>query len=253
MLKQWRAIAEATAHICQTYGPVNVCDYPELHRLGLAPQVLRLDSKFTNDAVGKSVTLSCVKEIWGHRVASSSRDFLIEYARNAFEHGGASDVSIDFKDKAIVVMDNGAHFDPRQLAAEDAGRGGGLAYRRLVKYLSVGAIATRIHNSGINQMIIPLVRDLNDLMTHNPCALTVARDELKSGNIDFSAVQECDTVYVIAPDYATYSDRVKYEPLIEKAAELQSNVVLILPHASEDVVQYFQSLFPDTPILSWPS
>jgi hypothetical protein len=252
-LKQWRAIAEATARIWQQHGLVNACDYPEVQSLGLARQVLNLTATFTNQMVGESVTLSCVKDLWGHRIASSSRDFLIEYARNAFEHGGASEVLIDFRVRSIVVMDNGAHFDPRQLAAEDAGRGGGLAYRRLVKYLSVGAIAARIHASGTNQMIIPLVRDLSELITHNPCALTVSRDQLKSGGVDFSAVRQCDTVYVVAPGYATYSDREKYEPLIKKTAQLQSNVVLILSYASDDVVQYFQSLFPDTPILAWPS
>jgi hypothetical protein len=257
MLKQWRAIAETTARIRQQYGLVNACDFPEMQSLALAPQVLHLEAMFTNDVVGESVTLSCVNEIWGHRIASSSRDFLIEYARNAFEHGGASEVSLEFKGNAIVVTDNGRHFDPRQLAPENVGRGGGFAYRRLVKYLSVGAIAARIHDSGTNQMIIPLVRDLNDLITHNPCALSVTRDQLKSGTIDFRAVQECDTVYVVAPRYQTYSDRARYELLLGNAAQIPSqlpaNVVLILPYASEDVVQYFRSRFPDTPILAWPS
>jgi len=257
MLKQWRAIREATARIWQQYGLVNAWDYPEMQSLALAPQVLRLAATFTNDAVGESVTLSCVKEIWGHRIANSSRDFLIEYARNAFEHGGASEVSIEFKGKAIVVMDNGKHFDPRQLAHENAGSGGGLAYRRLVKYLSIGAIAARVHDSGTNQMIVPLVRDLDDLMTHNPCAITVRQDELKTGAIDFDTVRGCDTVYVVATPYATYSDRARYEHLLTKDAQLPSalpaNVVLILPYASEDVVEYFQSRFPDTRVLAWPT
>jgi hypothetical protein len=63
MLKQWRAIAEASARIRQQHGLVNACDYPEMQDLGLAQQVLRLDATFASEAVRESVTLSCVGEL----------------------------------------------------------------------------------------------------------------------------------------------------------------------------------------------
>jgi hypothetical protein len=100
MPRKWRVLAETRAGIRQQRGLVNASDYPEMHALELAPHVLHLSEGFANDIIGEAVTLSCIKDVWGYRIEGASRNFLIEYARNAFQHGAALAVTVEFKEKA---------------------------------------------------------------------------------------------------------------------------------------------------------
>jgi hypothetical protein len=253
MLKQWRAIAEQKAQFRQRYGDGRLYIFPHEHHLGLAPELLTLDASFTNDAVGQVMRLCCVREIWGGPLNEALRNFLIEYARNAFQHGNAQRVSVRFTDRSIVVLDDGIHYDLRSLAREGDGRGGGLAYRRLLTQLPIGATATRISASGTTELTIPLARDLTELERNNPCAIVVTHKDLRYGRVDFDRVSACDVIYLIAPEYFTSSDTERSKPVIARVMTLKPNVVLILPQASADVVHHFQTLFPGTTVLSWSS
>lgn len=206
MLRSWRSIAERKAQLRQAHGDIQLVGHPDLANIGLATDELSLAPGFSNSSVGAAVLFSCAAEIWGKPVADSVRDFLIEYARNAFEHAGATFVSVEFEVKGITVRDDGRHFNLHALAQTSFGRGGGMAYRALLSALLINAVSTSRSTLNKNVLHLPLVRDINGLIAHNPCALAISHEQLRLNSVDFSSIAQCDRAYVIAPDFMTYSD-----------------------------------------------
>ena len=251
MLCGWRAIAERKAQLRQAHGDIQFTGHRDLVDVGLAAEKLSLSQGFSNSSVGTVVLFCCVSEIWGKPVADAVRDFLIEYARNAFEHASATTVSVEFAAKGIVVRDDGQHFDVHTLAQPTFGRGGGMAYRALLSTLRISAISTCRSNSSENVLHLPLVGNANDLVVHNPCALAITHEQLRLNTVDFSSIVDCDRAYVVAPDFMTYSDGPWCERMLEAAMKFHSNVTLVIPHASAPVLDHYRKRFPNTEVLSW--
>jgi len=252
MLRSWRAIAEKKAQIRQAHGSeIKLIEHPDLAKIGLAPDCLTLDGSFVNTAIGNAVVLSCISEIWGKEVADSARDFLIEYSRNCFQHAHSTTVAIEFVGNGITVCDDGMPFDLHTLAQPDFGRGGGLAYRALLSKLRINAISTSTSASNSNVLTIPLVKDSAGLLAHNPCAVAISHEQLRSNNLDFSVFSSCSRAYVVAPDFMTYSDGPRCESVLEAAMKEHQNVVLVIPQASLDVIEDFRKRFPRTEVMSW--
>jgi hypothetical protein len=251
MLHGWRAIAETKAQLRQAYGDIQLAGHNELTNLGLASDHVTLTADFSNTVVGKAVLFSGVAEIWGKPVADSTRDFLIEYARNALDHGGATVVTVEFAAKGVIVRDDGQHFNVHAFAQPTFGRGGGMAYRTMLSTLRINAISSIRSASNQNVLHFPLVRDASDLVAHNPCALEITRVQLRRNMVDFSSLVNCDRAYVIAPDYMSYSDGPLCELVLTAAIAAHTNIALVIPHASAAVLAHFRKCFPDTDVLSW--
>jgi hypothetical protein len=251
MLRGWRNIAERKAQLRQAHGDIQFTGHRDLASIDLAADELCLTPGFSNSSVGTAVLLCCVAEIWGKPVADSVRDFLIEYARNAFEHASATTVSVEFAAKGMVVRDDGRHFNLHTLAQTSFGRGGGMAYRALLSALLINAISTSRSTSNENVLHLPLVGDANDLIAHNPCALAITHEQLRLNSVDFSSVADCDRAHVVAPDFMTYSDGPWCERMLKSALEIHKNVTLVIPQASAPVLGYYRKLFPNTEVLSW--
>lgn len=252
MLRGWRAVAEKKAQLRQAHGDdVQLIEHPDLAKLGLVPDRLTLDGNFLNTSVGNAVVFSCIAEIWGKEVADSARDFLIEYARNCFIHSKAQAVVIDFVENGITVCDDGTQFDLHTLAQPDFGRGGGLAYRALLSSLRINAVSTSRNASNNNVLTIPLVKDSAGLLAHNPCALAISHEQLRLNILDFSELSSCNRIYIVAPNFMTYSDGPRCETVLETAMKTHENVVLVIPQVSSAVLEHFRKRFPSTEVLSW--
>jgi hypothetical protein len=251
MLRGWRAIAEREAQLRQAHGDIQFTAHRDLIDVGLATEKLSLTSGFANSSVGTAVLFCCVAEIWGKTIADAVRDFLIEYARNAFEHAGAITVSVEFAAKGIVVKDDGLPFNLHTLAQASFGRGGGMAYRALLSALRINAISTCHNASSENVLHLPLVGNTRDLVAHNPCALAITHEQLRMNSVNFSSIVGCDRAFIVAPDFMTYSDGPWCEQVLQAAVAIHKNVSLVIPRVSAPVLDYYRKCFPNTEVLSW--
>lgn len=250
MLKQWRRLAEQRAQLRQAYGDIDFTYHSELVAVGLAPDSITLiPGPELSSKIGLAVRHAWLPDICGKDAADAVRDFLIEHARNAFSHGGATLVELEFTSKAIEVSDDGTPFAVANLAGPNT-RGGGMAYRALLDARHLGHASSK-RTGNKNHVHIPFVLDISDLPRVNPCAVALDHRDIRAGTLDFAQLSDCDRVFLIAPDFAVFSDGPMYERALGQALINRPNVVLIFPYASSRVIEHYARLFPTTKVETW--
>lgn len=252
MLKGWRAIVEKKAELRHAHGDMEFAGSRDLVRIGLVDDTLALTANDdVNGNVGNLVVHCCVADVWGRGVADSVRDFLIEYTKNAFEHAAATQVLIKVRPRDIVVEDNGHHFELHSLADHPMGRGGRLSYRALLGALKIHAVSSTFEPGNGNVVHVPLVWDSRELASTNPCAVTIDSSELRSPRVSFSQFSCCDTIYIIAPDFLSYSDLPGLGLIVKSAQTTQKRVAVIVSKVSDAVVEHSRGLLSGAEIISW--
>jgi len=250
MLMKWKALAEHRAQLRHAYGDKAPAHRYELMTVGMAPATLPLISgEDIAEPIGNYVRYSYLAEICGTEEAHSVRDFLIEYVRNALSHGAALNVEISFAANAISVVDDGAEYHVCGLSGPTA-RGGGRAFRVLCGSQRLGCASSRRVGKE-NHLHIPIVLSASELPRVNPCAITLSHSDIREGRVSASKYAGCDRVFVIARQFAVYSDGPAYARLVQKLSEDHSNVVLILPDVSAGVVEHYRQLLPKVEIVAW--
>ncbi|EUC20761.1 hypothetical protein [Paraburkholderia hospita] len=252
MLKGWRVIAEKKAELRHAHGDMEFAGSRELVRVGLVDDALALTANDdVNGTVGNLVVHCCVADIWGRGVADSVRDFLIEHTKNAFEHAAATQVLIKVHPRNIVVEDNGRHFELHSLADHPRGRGGRLAYRALLGALKIHAISSTFETLNGNVVHVPLVSDSRELAATNPCTASIDRSEFRSPRVSFSQFSYCDTIYIIAPDFLSYSDLPGLDLIVKSAQTTQKRIAVVVSKVSDAVIAHSRGLLSDVEIISW--
>lgn len=242
MLKQWRALAERRAQLRQAVG--SNFNRSDLVSIGLAPNYIPvLDTPEMNETIGRTVQLSWLADICGKEAAHTLRDFLIEYSRNAFSHGGATNISIEFRLNCVELSDDGAEFHLSQLHTGYS-RGGGKALSAILQSRELGRISSNRTVDGINSVHIPFVLEPLDLPAVSPCAIALSREMVRTGSLDVARFDYCDRVYVVAPNFVCYSDGPLFERVLKQMIAEYPNVILILPESSSQVIAHFRALFP---------
>jgi hypothetical protein len=250
MLRQWRRLAEQRAQLRQAYGDIDFTYHSELVAVGLAPDLVNLlPGSDLSSKIGLAVRHAWLPEICGKDAADAVRDFLIEHARNAFFHGGATSVEVKFIANAIEVADDGAPFSVANLAGPHT-RGGGMAYRALLEARHLGHASSR-RTGNKNHVHIPFVLDVSDLPRVNPCAVALDHEDIRAGIFDVAQLVGCDRVFFVAPDYAVFSDGPMYEGVLRQALIQHPNAVLIFPHTSSRVLEHYARLFPTAKVETW--
>ncbi len=252
MLKHWRLLAERRAHIRQAFGDIDLSNgHSELREIGLAPELLAVTaSTELNKTIGSGVQYACIADIAGKDVADTVRDFLVEYVRNALTHGGASEANVQIESKGIKVTDRGAPFQVSALLNAEA-RGGGMAYRALIETARIGSASYLRTVAGENQLHIPFVMSPRQLPGANPCAMTIDREQVIGGSIDFTSVENCDRIYLVAPDFSAYSDGPLFERALRQTINEHPGVVLIFPKISKGVLKHFKKVFAPAEVIEW--
>lgn len=250
MLAQWRRLAEQRARLRQAYGDIDFTNHSSLVAVGFAPDLISLvPSPELSFKIGSAVQHAWLSEICGKDSADKVRDFLIEYARNAFSHGGATLVDVKFTPKSIEVTDNGAAFALANLAGPKS-RGGGMAYRALLSDRHLGRASSRRVDTK-NHIHIPFVLNASDLPRMNPCAVALDHGDIRAGTFNFLQLEGCDRIYLVAPTFAVFSDVRVYEDVLRTILVKHSNVVLIFPQASSGVIEHYKQLLPTAKLETW--
>ncbi len=251
MLQQWKVLAERRAQLWQAYGNDIDAHLSDLVAVGLAPDKVAIqDDPEISEKVGSAVQFSWLVDICGKDVAHVLRDFLIEHCRNAFSHGGATKVNIDFHLNSIEIIDDGAEFHVAQLHSGQS-RGGGKALSVLRQIKALGHVSSHRNGNGTNAVHIPFVLGPLGLPDVNPCAIALSREAVRGNSLDVARFVSCDRVYVVAPNFVCYSDGPMFKKALWEMVNEHPNVVLILPEASEQVVAHFRELFPSTVVETW--
>jgi hypothetical protein len=209
MLKKWRELAELRARLELDLGhdvdlsPTDVSDHTLVEN-----SISFSGAGIENELIGNAVLDSCLPVLWGDELADATRDLLIELLRNAFQHGGAKKVQIQLEPKSIRFIEDGSEFDPWDLLTREQGGGGSAAVKRIVSGFGDLILTTFKRTANQNEIVLALARFVDDIKDFTQC---VAHVELRIGHtprtdVKLSVLESCKTVYVVLPDYLSYSD-----------------------------------------------
>jgi hypothetical protein len=252
MLKKWREIAERKAQIRQRHPGVQLTRHPELINIGTAVERLKLAADdYINQMIGQAIVHCYIEDIWGKSIADSIRDFIIEHAKNAFEHADAKSVTIRFQSREIVVEDDGKHFDPNTLIEHSHGRGGRAAYRALRNTLRLPTISSTNQSGTGNLVYLPLVANAWELEATNPCTVNIDIHNLLSSRLSFTSYASCDCIYIVAPKYMSYSEWTPLGRIVYSAQQTGKRIVVIVSKVSSGVIEFGREQLPDVEIVEW--
>ncbi|GGA29143.1 hypothetical protein [Dyella nitratireducens] len=251
MLKQWRVLAEKRAQLRQAYGDNAIKNHGELLSTGLAEDSVALEhTPDINEKIGIAVKNSWISDICGEEVARTLRDFVIEYARNAFMHGAATTLRVDFNQDSITVEDDGGEFQVVSLLSEDS-CGGGMAFRALLATKQLGYASSRRTGDKKNHLHIPFVTNPLDLPKANPCAISLSRQDAIFGHVNFSNLLHCDRIFIVAQGPVSYSDIPHFAGIARNLQKGNPKAILILPDVSRGVIARFREIYPSITIDTW--
>ena len=209
MLKKWRELAELRARLELNLGhdvdlsPSDISDHMLVQN-----SISFSGAGIENELIGNALHDSCLPVLWGNELADATRDLLIELLRNAFQHGGAKKVQIQLEPKSIRFIEDGSEFDPWDLLTREQGGGGSAAVKRIVSDFGDLILTTFKRTANQNEIVLALARFVDDVKDFTPCVAHVELRFRHSPRIDvkLSVLESCKTVYVVLPDYLSFSD-----------------------------------------------
>ena len=248
MLQEWKIVAETTVRIMQE----KHCSY-ESAQQHFAYQQLVAETIFVSDLGEESNIIGnllhdCGVELsWGREKVYAVRDLLIELTRNAFDHGKAKKINISINDSQVILRDDGLKFNLKTLS--DKGRGGKMAALILDGMQSKQILWAYYfeHNENINT--IALLTNTEQLEKITPCSITISKESLYRGGIEFKVSEACDDIYIIVPRYLVYSDIWGIQEGLAKLNLKGKIITIVSQHISRGVVEYYKKELPGVNIL----
>ena len=204
MLREWRQLAEEKAQILQENPHADVRRV--LSKRKLTPHSVEIPSiDGAGQVIGEMLDDCCIRSLWGEDVCLATRDALIEVAKNAFTHGGASEVSVTTDRQSIVMRYDGGAFDPRNLATVENPRGGAKSLELLGKQ-AVPVVTRWSRDGDCNVFQVGAPRTPSDVVDgFRPCSTQIRNG--RHGTLDSEVILDsCEAVYVVLPRYMTFSD-----------------------------------------------
>jgi hypothetical protein len=251
MLQKWRAIAEERARFLQTHGTMLGEGAPDYSGIGFPAGTFQVTTPSTeNIIIGEALRYSCVPEVWGFDLAERVRDFAIEVARNAFQHGQASTFDLEISPSTIRLLDNGAVFDIWSLSAKGEISGGRLAFAAMLDALSQRLIISGRRLRAANEIVISRITDSYELEDLTPCVARIDWKDLKEKTYEIVVDSACQIVYVVLPMYWTISDSVRLAQKIRRESHDPRRYVFVLEQASTTAVDVLRENFPESRIIT---
>jgi hypothetical protein len=251
MLQKWRAIAEERARFLQVHGSMLGQRAPDFSGIGFPIGTFQVcEASTENIVIGEALRYSCVPEVWGVELAERVRDFAIELARNAFQHGSASTFDLEISPASIRLTDNGAAFDIWCLANNGEISGGRLAFAAMLESLSQRLIISGRRLRDANEIVISRVMDSYELEDLTPCVARIDWKDLKEKNYEIVVDSACQMVYIVLPRYWTISDSIRFTQKIRKESHDPRRYVFVLEQASTKAVEVLRDNFPESRIIS---
>jgi len=238
-LRSWKVEAEQRAKVAQ--GKPSTLLAPPDHLLAQFVELLTADQ--VNEKVGVALETSGADAVLGRETTDILRDFLIEVAKNALEHGRSSCVTLSVEAQRIVLIDNGAPFDPCSLLSM-AGRGGALATRTINERCPELLIGYE-RDENLNRVTVtPAAKFVNapELM---PCVLHLTRGRRPHVPLDISPFAQCGRVFIVLPRFFSISDAFELTMQLRAAFKDEGQrLVFVVPRSSQATMSVVQDAFP---------
>jgi hypothetical protein len=248
LLIQWREAAEKRAAIRQAQRHFDSSDF-SLFKHELIVTSANLDEK----TIGHAFIDAGISAFWGQSVASAVRDFAFEIVQNALTHGGANSATISFFPRTILISDDGAIFDPRDLPSIPNARGGRMAFEALRSTLENRLMFSVRHEASRNLYQVQYIRTQSDLKSESPCAVSFKHEIQSNGVFDEEAISRtvgCETIYILLPDYLSYSKTLDFMQRLPESVSGR-DVVFVGSELSKGVIDLLGrlrgSIFIDLP------
>lgn len=258
MLRHWRRIAENKARIRQQFGS-SVRLSPQQSE---GMQLLNLESKLSplanfNEEVERLYFASCVSDIWGEDAANSIREFTVELARNAFEHGRARKFVILIEGRRITLRDDGTAFSLFDLRDHPQKRGGAAAVTQIVEHFANELICSYVRESDQNVTILARITEANEICTLTPCSVefTIASRVRQYEDVfSFCDVhRECGTVYLVPKHTITHSDIMMIADKLHSRLSDDQAIVLVCGSISQGLADYAKKVAPNLRLMRLPN
>jgi hypothetical protein len=75
--------------------------------------------------------------------------------------------------------------------------------------------------------------------------ISITDEQLKSGRVDYSSLCGHDRACIVAPAFMSYGDAKLFERIFQQVEFVSAHITLILPGASNGVLDYFRKEFPN--------
>jgi hypothetical protein len=211
-----------------------------------------------NEGIGTVLQRSGIASAWGRSESGCVQDLLIEMARNAIEHGGASRIGLVVEPHRITLCDDGKSFDPvRSLSATEGKRSvGRQAVANIGSLHGLDLLVTYRHREGMNELDVVRVEGLprgaGELL---PCTLALGLQEarhlhLTRQNIDISSLRGCGDVAVLLPAYISISDVFMLAELLKAAFPGPlPQLHIVVTNVSDYVARFFTEALPSARLL----
>jgi hypothetical protein len=250
-LQTWKALAERRAELSHAAGAaVELWEDDHVHSLAKTRAALT-----STDDLSRAVHMVLLEagafEVWETGAARAIRDLVIELARNAFDHGHATAVSIVVEARGVKLLNDGHEFGLAALRSHHKPGGGASALAELTNQHGAQVIATGRREGGENVVYLAAVRRPADLMAATPCHILLSpRGRLEDNAFD--KTEDCDTVYLIGRGYMSYSDLYLLGLTVSEVRQRGKAVVVALPPLSTGVSQQMRKMLPDVKFIELP-
>lgn len=250
LLMEWKEINERIAAIRQETGVDYLSAYKIVSLDKLISNEVILPKEFNiNNYVGEAFHDSYVAVSWGRSITDAVRDFIVEYIRNAHEHGNADNCKLQINAHEIIVTDDGDEFDARSLYHLEGESGGCLSIRKLLDAHGENILLSSYKENGSNYLKISLPRKRSDISDSTPCTVNVDMRTLREGDFSYQIKESCNEVFIILPSYFGYSDvgilKANHQ-FIDKPGK---HLVFVLSRTSEYTKDYLSKLFEDCQVM----
>lgn len=252
-LKHWRRISELRAKLALEHGGNEDVMKSELSHLTLADSSITISSRGSeNMVIGNALRDSCVPLLWGKSVGHAIRDFAIELARNAFEHGSASKFSMHIEKRTIRLSDDGNAFDPRSMPSHQMASGGADAVRSLLENFAERLIVASRRSGSENETVISLVSSMADIANITPCYIELTYGGMLDRTLDIDVLKTCNVIYVTVPDFFTFSDVYEMAINLSKALNDERPITFVVTDISDKVKQVLLEKFSNSRVITVP-
>lgn len=250
MLFEWKRINERIASFRQETGYDYKTAYQSIKLSSLIENKTTLPKGLdVNKRIGDAIHDSCISQAWGLELTESIRDFLIEYVRNAFLHGKATNSDLEISHNEVVIKDDGTNFDPRSLLEVDRKNGGTLSLKVLLDKFSSKLFLTSQRIDSINHLKISIPNNREAVLNGTECRVEIGFSELHTGNLEYELLPTCKEVFVVLPEFFALSDIAflsKKHPIL---TEEKRHLVFVIANVSETVQKLLKEQYPNCQIL----
>lgn len=249
-LKYWKKAGESAVKVMNETG----CTYNEayvkvMNKIKFRDDI-RIISSNNLESIGIMLSESNFNFLFTKSEMACVRDFLMEYALNAFTHGMATYVDLVINGLSIIIKDDGNKFDINNLINTTYGRGGKKSINNLISTLYERMIIDYVYR-GSNELKIFFPNDYADISKMTNCYLNIGISDIMSNTFKYSIDEECNDIFVCINGFMMISQAMNITYVIPELVKETRNLHFIVDCKciSDGVIEEIKEQFPDARIM----